>query len=86
MKSEISDKAKAVALKCMIMVWNENSKTKINNIKIEKNEDTSLDEMIADLPDDSRSKIVEETFLLNFKEIKKGQVKKMGNLKIKKVE
>lgn len=29
MKPEISDKAKAVALKCMIIVWNKNSKTKI---------------------------------------------------------
>jgi len=29
MKPEISDKAKAIALKYMILFWNENSKTKI---------------------------------------------------------
>lgn len=29
MKPNISDEAKAVALKCMIMIWNQNSKTKI---------------------------------------------------------
>jgi len=28
-KPEISDKAKVIALKCMIMIWNENSKIKI---------------------------------------------------------
>lgn len=29
MKPKISDKAKAIALRCMIMIWNENSKTKM---------------------------------------------------------